>query len=145
VGRAFCALYDCICCPDPCYEPHWLPIADSAFFVDAARPITQMRLRWDSEFGIDHPDRAEYIWARERVAKGSPGKGPTFAPRHIDIESLSLYSEAAAGAFGFFMEMPYEHIDSDPDPSTGSVSGFADMVIGTKAMLLDCELLQLTF
>ena len=31
-GRFFCGLYQCICCPDPCYEPHWVALADSSFF-----------------------------------------------------------------------------------------------------------------
>jgi len=144
VGRAFCALYDCICCPDPCYEPRWLPIADSAFFVDAARPVTQMRFRVDADFNIQHPDRAEYIWAREHTNSSSPGKELRFpiAPRDLESQSLSLYSETAAGAFSFFIETPYEHLDAEP---FGSVSGFGDLNLGTKAMLLDCELLQLTF
>src|SRR5262249_52662380 len=28
--RFFCNLYHCICCPDPCYEGKWKPIADAA-------------------------------------------------------------------------------------------------------------------
>src|SRR5262245_54523663 len=35
VGRFLCGLYECICCPDPCYDPHWLAVADAAFFTDA--------------------------------------------------------------------------------------------------------------
>ena len=35
-GRFLNDVYNCICCPDPCYEPHWTALADSAFFVDAA-------------------------------------------------------------------------------------------------------------
>src|SRR5262249_4090772 len=37
VGRFIGGLYECICCPDPCYEPRWLAVANNAFFVDAAR------------------------------------------------------------------------------------------------------------
>src|SRR5207302_7902554 len=43
IGRFFCEFYDCICCPDPCYEPRWIAVANAAFFVDSARPVTQMR------------------------------------------------------------------------------------------------------
>src|SRR5262249_20693838 len=30
VGRMLLGLYDCICCPDPCYEPSWQPLANAA-------------------------------------------------------------------------------------------------------------------
>src|SRR5262249_49599073 len=72
-GRFFGGLYECICCPVPCYEPHWIPLADSAFFVDGARPVTQMRIRGDFGWDLEFPDRAEWFWAR---ADGK-GKGPT--------------------------------------------------------------------
>jgi hypothetical protein len=72
VGRFLCGLYECICCPDPCYDPQWLPIADAAFFVESVRPQTQQRLRWDAGFNVQFPDRSEYFWAR---ADGM-GKGP---------------------------------------------------------------------
>jgi hypothetical protein len=128
-------------------------LADSAFFVDAARPITQMRLRWDSTLGVRRPDQAEYFLARERL-KDSPdpilrgtGKGPSFVARKIDEEELSLYNEAALGRFGFFVEIPYREVDlysstSAPDQAG---TGFGDMTIGTKSLLLDCELLQISF
>jgi len=150
LGRSIAGLYQCICCPDPCYEGKWLPVADSAFFVDAARPQTQLRIRYDDGFNLQHPDRAEYFWAEETK------KGPSFMtsskasvfPNTIDHESLSLYQEAAAGNFSAFVEMPYVSYD-DLNPGTGQQlgthTGFGDMTVGTKAMLLDCELLQTTF
>ena len=146
--RLACGLYECICCPDPCYEPKWLPVADSAFFVDAARPITQMRLRYETDFDITQPDRAEYLFARFN-SSNSAGKGLNGIVRSIREDQLSLYTEAAAGAFGMSVEIPYQHIDpttTDIFPSTAvSASGFCDMNIATKAVLLDCQLLCLTF
>jgi hypothetical protein len=160
-GRAVGGLYECICCPDPCYEPQYVPAADAAFFVDGARPVTQMRLRVDAAWELKNPDRAEFFWPRDRTnpqqvgpagpcaRTGSIGKGPGFIASSVNYQDISLYSEAAAGNFGMFVEMPYRHID----PETGAISsqaacpasGFADMNLGTKALLLDCDLLQLTF
>ena len=37
VGRAFGELYQCLCCPDPCYEPRWVWEANAGFFLDWAR------------------------------------------------------------------------------------------------------------
>src|SRR5438874_11181080 len=31
VGRALARLHNCICCPDPCYEPRWVAAANAAF------------------------------------------------------------------------------------------------------------------
>src|SRR6266849_2460978 len=162
VGRFFCGLHDCICCPDPCYEPHWVAAADAAFFVDAARPVTQMRLRWDNQFNIPNPDRAEFIMARENVNQLEPsgpctrhgvGKGPNCIASRIDVEDLSLYNEVASGNFSAFVEVPYREVDPTTAPISAALgrdpccnhSGFADMNVGTKSLLLDCELAQVAF
>jgi Putative MetA-pathway of phenol degradation len=143
-GRLLCGLNECLCCPDPCYEPHWIPVADSAFFVDAARPQTQMRFRWDNAFDFKNPDRAEFFWARFGQ------KGPSNVSRRFDYSELSLYMEGAAGGFGFFINSPYREIDPEPaffelGKQFPEVSGFADIDVGTKSLLLDCELLQVAF
>ncbi len=158
VGRFFCELYHCICCPDRCYEPRWEALADSAFFVDAARPQTQLRLRWDTGFNLENPDRAEYVWAREAVNSTNPpdphgrasfGKGPNFLAKSFDYEQLSLYTEAAAARASVSFEMPYRHLDPDaglvagPNPPIPE-SGFGDIIIGAKALIMDCELMQLS-
>lgn len=134
LGRFINGAYQCVCCPDPCYEPQWLAIADAAFFVDAARPVTQMRLRVDQSWSMNGPDRAEYFWAKIK------GKGPGQPVNRIDVSEFKMYNETAAGRAGFSIEMPYRRIEKDFNSS-----GFADMTIGTKAMLLDCQLMQITF
>jgi hypothetical protein len=142
LGRCICALYECICCPDPCYEPRWMPIADSAFFVDSARPQTQQRVRWDCGLNLLFPDRSEFFWARaDGSGKGPPPVAPAKAPLRIRYDELSLYTEAGTGAAGITFEMPYRAVD--PDPGVRA-AGFGDMTIGTKALLFDCELLQIT-
>jgi hypothetical protein len=147
----FSSLYNCICCPDPCYEPHWLPVADSAFFLSAARPVTQMDIRFDSGFDMKHPDRAQYFWAQEstvpmQTGAGRVGIGPGVAATRVDHQDLDLYTEAASGHFSAFIQMPYRHVDAET--ATGgefTSSNFGDLDIGTKAMLLDCQLTQITF
>ena len=49
VGRLLCAIHHSICCPDPCYEPCYIPAANAGFFLDSAKPVTMMR------FTISHP------------------------------------------------------------------------------------------
>src|SRR5262249_18842724 len=90
--------------PDPGYDPCWLPVADTAFFLDAARPVTQMRLRYGHDFGFKNPDRAEFFQARARtnpnqLEPGGPcalhgfGKGPGCIASEVDFEELTLYME----------------------------------------------------
>jgi hypothetical protein len=129
-----------MCCPDPCFEPHWQPIADSAFFAAAPRPMTQTRLRWDRGIGMTQPDIGEFFWAR---ADGQ-GLGPLPPAGYLGTPSLNyseitLYNEIAHGGFSAIMEFPYRSIDADGQPRMG---GFADMMFGTKSLMLDTELLQ---
>jgi hypothetical protein len=162
-GRFVSGLFECICCPDPCYDPpKWLAVADSAFFVDAARPITQARLRWDSAFDFRNPDRAEYFWAKmnagsppQQIAScrgpGNQGNGPNCLAKKVDYEDLAYYNEAATGRLGAFIEVPYREVDptagiaSDPANPCCSKSGFADLIVGTKTLIWDCELMQFSF
>jgi hypothetical protein len=120
-----------------------------------------MRPRYDAAFDWHTPDRSEFLWARERTTpnqvlpplcepKDGVGKGPNCIPRAIDYQQLSLYTEAATPRFGLSIETPYRHWEPDesglPFPQVCcSESGFADLTIGTKAVLLDCELTLLTF
>jgi hypothetical protein len=136
-------------------------VADAGFFVDAVRPITQMRLRWDSAFEFKDPDRGEFFWAKENLGKvvqqvpnaggrpNVPGKGPGFVAKKVDFEELKLYTEGATGTVGAFVEVPYREVSAtpgaaaDPAVSVSSQSNFADITAGTKTLLLDCELVQI--
>jgi hypothetical protein len=136
LGRMFCGIHDCLCCPDPCYEPRWVAAANAALFVDTVRPMTQTRFRWDAGRNLTLPDRAEYFWPAIGI------KGPGVPENRVDYHVLSLYVEAASERFSFFIDTPYRSLD--PDRNAGA-AGFGDLVLGTKSLLLDCELMQLTF
>jgi len=139
IHRFFACFYHCICCPDPCYEPRYIVEANSAFWVDSARPATMTRVRWDSAHSFTQPDRSEWFWAR---SGGGGGKGPAKAANSIDYNALSFYQEAATARASIFIEQIYQSVGPDNGPET---SGFGDMNIGTKGLLLDCELMQVTF
>ena len=227
VGRAFGELYQCLCCPDPCYEPRWVWEANAGFFLDWARPQTNTRIRYVDAIGMTFPDRATFFWARadgKGIGPQPPKAGTTTPPttttttpkpthahtptapagrppgltgpvsvlghasagrptglgpaatraamaaaavnRHaayvrqaattttpkvkhplkgqpgLSWDGVSFYQEVAAGRSAFFIDMPYRLIVPYVGPSH---AGFADMNLGTKSLLLDCELLQITF
>jgi hypothetical protein len=139
LSRFFCCLYQCICCPDPCYEGKWTPVADSAFYLDSARPQTQTRIRVEPTYGLAAPDRAEFFWAQADGKGKGPGPQNTLAENQVDYTDTRLYTEAATGKVGVFFEMSYLSLDPLHDPHA---AGFGDMNTGIKTLLLDCEMMQ---
>ncbi len=138
-GRVIGLIYSSVCCPDPCYQPKWEPLADAAFFTDAVRPKTSTRFRWDYGSHFAYPDRGEYFFAR---ADGN-GRGPKAnslvkAIPYVDYHELNLITEVAMGNAGVQIAVPYRSVNSSPFGPDGA--GFADMSITAKTLLLDSEL-----
>jgi hypothetical protein len=139
-GRFLCLIYENVCCPDPCYEPRWLPLADAAFFVDAVRPVTQQRVRFNAGRNLMFPDRSEYFWARAD-GKGRGPRPPNGAKGEaaVNYNELSIYTEAATATGGLFVEMPYRAVYPE---QYNFGAGFGDMNMGLKSLFFDSELVQ---
>ena len=135
LGRILCGFYQELCCPDQCYDPKWIPVANAAFFVEGTRPVTTTRIRWEYANDFTRPDRSEFFWA-------SKLKGPKKAETSLNYSELSLYQEVAAKGFSGFIEMPYLSVDPQNNPFA---AGFGDLRIGTKSLLFDRDLFQLGF
>lgn len=135
-GRLNCMFYNALCCSDPCYEPHFVAAANGAMFLDGARPQNQTRLRWDAGHNLTLPDRNEYFWGRVG------GKGPAVAPRRLNYHQLSMINEFGADKFSGFVVTPFRAYKGD-DPDTNG-SGMGDIQIGTKSLLLDTEIVQIS-
>jgi len=134
-GRLLGCLYEELCCPDPCYEPAWIPTANAAFFQDGPRPVTQTRVRWDRGHNYRFPDTAEFFWAQ------IGGKGPATPTPSLRYDQLWFYQEIAAKGASVFVELTY----LTHDPVFGnSAAGMGDMNVGAKTVLLDRELLLIT-
>ena len=135
-SRLLCQVHKALVCPDPCYEPKWTLPPNSAFFVNGARPVTMTRFRWDAGRRLTTPDRSEYFWAK------TGGKGPANPETRVDYDELHMYLETGSDRFSFFVNTPYRSLDSDKNGGSG---GFSDLTLGTKTLVLDTELLQLSF
>jgi len=149
IGHLINNLYECLCCPDPCYKPRWVPEANAAFFVDHARTRTVTRIRFDRGFDLQFPDRNEYFYKRAILGKFGSSTRPYIvngrryqADPSLNFSQLYFYQEVAAGRASVFFDLPsYRQIS----PLFGTSSaGFSDMTVGTKAMIFDCEMAQLT-
>src|SRR5262249_26497928 len=91
---AFCQnLYQCLCCPDPCYQPGWVPAANASFFADYARPWTITRLRYDNLEAMTRPDRNQF-WINQ--VKLIHKNTRTFRNPMARLQKFSFYQEAAA-------------------------------------------------
>jgi hypothetical protein len=134
--RAMGLIYEIVCCPDPCYQPKWEAVADSAFFVDPARPISNTRFEWDYFNHFAYPDRAEYFWAAQ--PKGPAPTDSLKAVPYLNYNQLTLVTEIATGSASVAIAMPYRSWDAEP--FAHSAAGFSDMSITAKTLLVDSEL-----
>ncbi len=67
------SLYQSLCCPDPCYEPGWVPAANAAFFHGLRPPPDRSSASATTTAGTcKFPDRSEFFWARQQVQVGHP-------------------------------------------------------------------------
>jgi len=140
VGRFFADLYECICCPDPCYQPSWIPQANAAFFVDYARPRTVTRLRYDNLEDMTRPDRNQF-WINNVTPTRKNGTR-TIRNLYARLQQVYIYQEAAGARGSVFVEYPYRQINESWAPTQ---AGFGNINFGIKSLLFDCEMLQVAF
>ena len=104
-------------------------------YIDSAIPTSQFRVRFDASYNDTRPSRAEFIYARDALARN----GPFLAPeeRRIDYQELSAYLEYAFGPrFSVFFESPYRMLNPEVNPDH---SGFGDLNAGFKYAFLRDE------
>ncbi|MBY0523724.1 MAG: hypothetical protein K2R98_10015 [Gemmataceae bacterium] len=94
----------------------------SVGYIDSAIPRSQFRLRYDTSYGNNRPDRAEFFW---------PGpSGPPFGESNVDFQDVSTYLEwAASPRFSVFVELPVRFVNPDVNPNAG---GLSDLNAGFK-------------
>jgi hypothetical protein len=139
VGSFLTNLYQCICCPDPCYEPKWEPAAYASLFADYARPRTVTRLRYDNLEDMTQPDRNQF-WINNVTPSRLPRK--PISNLFARLQQVYLYQEAAGPHGSLFVEYPYRQINQSWAPTQ---AGFGDVNFGIKSLLFDCEMLQIAF
>ncbi len=155
VGSFLTNLYQCICCPDPCYEPKWEPAAYASLFADYARPRTVTRLRYDNLEDMTRPDRNQFWLNNVTPTHGAvryvnphnqtglfKNSGVTITNLSARLQQVYLYQEAAGPHGSLFVEIPYRQINQSWAPTQ---AGFGDINFGIKSLLFDCEMLQIAF
>jgi len=145
LARMLCGIYECLACPDPCYEPGWRPIMDVGFFTECARPVSQQRIRMTSSQHMTNYTRNSYKIAGYPLGPIVPTnrQGYYLVDPSVSINEASIYTEAAAGNIGVLFDIPIALTNFEHGLANGGGgSGIGNMMVGLKSTIFDSELLQ---
>lgn len=103
-------------------------------YVDNALVGNQFRLRFDAAYGINQPNRSEFLWAWPPPT----GPGPALDESGADYQSVSAYLEYAVDPdVSVFIDAPLVMSNPEINPNT---AGIGDLITGAKIQLLnDCD------
>lgn len=113
----------------------------SVGYIDSAIPRTTVRLRYDTSYQDNRPDRAEFLYPKFGAYQDAPppltdphAAGPEKAETNLNFQTLSAYFEWALGSrLSIFVELPMEWVALQQNPNA---SGMGDMNAGFKFALL---------
>jgi hypothetical protein len=124
----------------------------STGYIDDAIVGSEIRFRFDADFDLQNPDRAEFFYAKcgcyrnGSVDPNAPGPGPGVA-KSVNLQELQLHLEYAPNRrVSVFVETPVRFIQFTP--SAGALSnsaGMGDVRAGFKYAVLAGENRYLTF
>lgn len=128
-------------------------VADTAAgYIDSAIPRTRFRLRYDSAYGDNRPDRAEFFYpkcgcfanpALAGAAFDPKASGPPLPETKVDYQDIDGYLEAAVNdRLSGFIEIPYRFLNPEVNANT---NGFSDLKVGFKAAAYASDSQYLTF
>jgi hypothetical protein len=141
--------------PKPSSDTDRPPIEGSMVgYIDNAVIGSEVRIRFDSGFGNDSPDRAEFFYAQCGCdGPGAHGPGPGLAT-NINFQQLYMRGEYAANRhFSLLVDVPVRWIQPQSfAPGTvgpgqtpfGKHDGFSDVQAGFKLALLATQRRYLT-
>jgi hypothetical protein len=111
-------------------------------YIDFAKPMNQIRLRYDAANDMNRPDRAEFFYGKCGCFGGN-APGPILPERSVDSQEPALYVEVApTERFSVFIDVPYRIINPEVN---ANANGFSDLRFGFKYALLYSQEQILTF
>jgi len=111
-------------------------------YLDFALPMNQIRLRYDTAYNMNRPDRAEFFYGKCGCFGGN-APGPILPERTVDSQEPSLYVEVApTERFSVFIDVPFRMINPDVNDNA---TGLGDMRLGFKYAMLYSQEQILTF
>lgn len=122
--------------------------AESAVgYIDSALIRNTVRLRYDSAYGDNRPDRAEFFYPKCGCFKiaglDKDASGPPLSETGVDFQELSAYVELAlTPRLSGFLEVPARFLNAEQNTDT---FGFSDINAGFKYAFLCSEARVATF
>ena len=114
-------------------------VAARGGYIENAAPVTMFRLRYDSAYGNNRPDRAEIFYAKCGCFNTRDAKGPPRPERNVDYQELIPYFEYAVNdRFSMFAEIPTRFINPEVN---ANAAGLGDVSYGLKYAFIrnDCR------
>jgi hypothetical protein len=117
-------------------------VMNAPFWLDTTQPLQNCRVRGDAAADWEFPDRIEYFWAQTPGPKGAQADFDAEGGEpNVDYQEVSFYIERGGERFSVGTDLPIRAVDPVVRRNT---TGFADMRVTTKAVLLDGKDWQLT-
>ncbi len=113
------------------------PTSGLGGYIDNALPINVFRLRYDSAYGNNRPDRGEFFYAKCGCFGTPDAQGPPNPAGNVDFQELSAYMEyAIAPRLSLFANIPVRFINPDANVNA---AGISDIRFGGKYAFLYSE------
>ena len=110
------------------------PTAGQGGYIDNAVPVTMARIRYESAYGNNRPDRAEFFYAKCGCFKTPNANGPPRPETNIDYQEIYSYLEYAVNPrFSAFANVPVRFIN--PEQNVNAY-GWGDLNFGAKYAVL---------
>ncbi len=117
-------------------------VMNAPFWLDTTQPLQNCRIRADAAADWEFPDRIEYFWAKTPGPKGAQAEFDAFGGEpNVDYQEVSFYIERGSERLSIGTDLPIRAVDPVVRRNT---TGFGDMRVTTKAVLLDGKDWQLT-
>lgn len=99
-------------------------------YIENAAPTTMARVRFDSAYNNNRPDRGEFFYPKSLVTQAGDARGPIQRERSIDYQELTMTGEVAlAKRFSVFFNLPIRFLNPDIN---NNASGLGDISFGSK-------------
>jgi hypothetical protein len=116
-------------------------------YIDSAIPQSMFRLRYDSAYNDNRPDRAEFFYAKTGIFRANGqdpnAKGPLLPETRVDYQELRPYFEYAfTKKFSGFIEAPVRFLNPEQN---ANAAGFGNILTGVKYAAIACPDQYVTF
>jgi hypothetical protein len=105
-------------------------VAARGGYIENAVPMTMFRLRYDSAYGNNRPDRAEVFYAKCGCFPDPNARGVPLPETKVDYQEVIPYFEYAFNdRFSMFADIPTRYINPEVN---SNAAGLSDVSFGAK-------------